>query len=286
MGEKIYFITFGDSRMSVAASRIKKQAEAIKLFDEIHILNEEDLAQDFRDKWSKLMKLGVRGFGYWCWKPYIIRRLLENVPENSIVLYLDIGCHINPRGKKRLKYYISELHKDSLGIKAFPAYSPTLDVMEKRWTKGSVFDYFNCRHRNDITDSQQLATGHILCKKTEKTVNFIQTWESIWERNISLIDDSISKTPNFPEFIENRHDQSIFSVLYKLGGGTPLPDKETDSSNFETMQDYPFWDLRDKGAKEKNIFIRVKKYLRSIYIRFRMKQEQLKKTQRNKIPKD
>ncbi len=276
MGEKKYFITFGDSRMNAAATRIKTQAENLNFFDEIHVLNEEDLAQQFRDKWGKLMKFGVRGFGYWCWKPYIIRRLLESVPDNSIVIYLDIGCHINPQGVKRLNHYVSELRNDALGIKAFPAYSPSLDVMEKRWTKGDVFDYFDCRHRNDITDSQQLATGHILCKKTEKTINFLRTWESVWESNIALIDDSISQSQNFPEFIENRHDQSIFSILYKLSGGTPLPDKETDSSDFSTMMDYPFWDLRDKGTKERNLFVRLRKYLRSIYIKFRMRQERAK----------
>lgn len=44
---------------------------------------------------------------------------------------------------------------------------------------------------------------------------------------MSLVDDSYSQSPNFPEYIEGRHDQSIFSVLTKLSGGTALPATET-----------------------------------------------------------
>jgi hypothetical protein len=34
--------------------------------------------------------------------------------------------------------------------------------------------------------------------------------------NYHLIDDTPSKSPNFTEFIEHRHDQSILSLLTKL----------------------------------------------------------------------
>lgn len=274
--QKKIFISFGDSRMKKAAERIEKQAKDFCFFDEIHILNENHLDKEFRLKWNKVLKPEIRGFGYWCWKPYIIRRLLEKIPDGSLVVYCDIGCHLNPQGLNRLKFYISELENAHLSIKAFPACSFDIDVIEKRWTKGDVFDYFGCRENKSITDTQQLASGHILCLKNQGTLNFMKLWESIWEQNFALIDDTASKSRNFPEFIENRHDQSIFSILYKTHGGIALPDKETDSRDFSTMKEFPFWDLRDKGAKDTRFFSRLKRYLYSRIIKYKIRKKRMK----------
>ena len=43
----------------------------------------------------------------------------------------------------------------------------------------------------------------------------MKLWYNI-SLNHHLIDDTPSKSPNFKEFIEHRHDQSIFSLLTKL----------------------------------------------------------------------
>jgi hypothetical protein len=36
--------------------------------------------------------------------------------------------------------------------------------------------------------------------------------------DFSLVDDSLSKSPNFMEFKENRHDQSVWSIIGKING--------------------------------------------------------------------
>ena len=62
---------------------------------------------------------------------------------------------------------------------------------------------------------------------TEKTVNhlpllskivliFLKRWLKIFEKNYELIDDSPSKIKNHIDFVENRHDQSVFSLLCKI----------------------------------------------------------------------
>lgn len=274
--QKKYFISFADSRMSAATQRIAKQAEAMNIFDEIHVLDESSLEPEFCEKWKHVMKFGVRGFGYWCWKSHIILRLVEQVPEGSFVMYCDAGCHLNSKGMERLKYYIKETNKDSIGIKAFYAMSSVIDIEERRWTKGDIFDYFQCRNNAEITKSNQVAAGHILLKKCKNSVNLLKEWYQALAQQPSLIDDTSSVSNNLPGFIENRHDQSVFSVLFKLRGGKPFPAIDTNCTDTTERQQYPIWDVRDRGFKDKRFFPRVKRLLRAYVIKSKIFIEKLK----------
>ncbi len=273
--QKKYFISFADSRMQTAIQRIAKQAEDMNFFDEIHVMDENSLDPEFRKQWEHILRFDVRGYGYWLWKPYIILRLLEKMPENGVLLYCDAGCHLNPKGIERLHKYVDELNADKVGIKAFTAQFPHLDVIERRWTKGDVFDYFKCRNRKDVTDTVQVAAGHIFIRKCESTVSFMKEWIQVWYDNLSLLNDSRSKSKNLPGFIENRHDQSVFSVLYKLRGGTPFP-PETDDEDFSNMEAFPIWDKRDRGYKDMRFFARLKRLARAKKIMTKVKIEKLK----------
>lgn len=276
MNQKKYFISFGDSRLSAATTRIRKQAEDMCFFDEVHVLNENDLESGFHEQWKHIMKLGSRGYGYWCWKPYIILRLLEQMQKNDILLYCDVGCHLNPKGLPRLYDYIAELNSAPIGVKAFYTFSPHIDVTEKRWTKGDIFDYFNCRNNIDVTDTLQIATTQIFIRKDDTTMQYVREWNNLWYENFALIDDSPSQSPNFPGFIENRHDQSVFSILYKLKGCTPLPSGETDVADYSNMDAYPIWDKRDRKPKEKSIFPKIKRYLKSRKVVFKIRLAKIK----------
>ncbi len=269
----LVFVSFADSRMAAAIERIRKQAEAMGVFDEIYVWNEHDLDDSFREKWAHLLNPGVRGYGYWIWKPYVIHKILSTLPEDSVLLYCDAGCHLNPKGIDRLRFYIDELNKTDLGVKAFNTSYPLLDVVEKRWTKGDLLDYFNCRHNKAITDTLQLAATHILFKKCSASLSFLARWQKVWDDDMSLVDDSYSQSPNFPEFIEGRHDQSIFSVLYKLSGGTALPATETMPTDDIDKTKHPILAVRDRGYKDKRLFSRIKRYIKAKLFMRKVKQQ-------------
>lgn len=269
------FLTFADSRMIKALERIKAQAEAMNFFDQIRVCTEMHLDEEFRAKWNHILKPDVRGYGYWIWKPYTILKTLESLPEGSLLLYCDAGCHLNPEAKQRLQYYFDELNSSHLKIKAFPALSSNIDADEKRWTKGDIFEYFGCRSNKNITHTPQLAAGHIFCIKNNENIQFFKKWLSVWDEKISLLDDSKSKARNLAGFIENRHDQSIFSVLYKLHEGTPLPEGETKYFNAPDKIAYPIWDARDYGAdcRDKRFIARLSRFIRSRRITTKIKLE-------------
>lgn len=270
------FLSFADSRMSAALARIEEQARAMKCFDKIRIYNEEKLDAVYRDKMKHHLLPSVRGFGYWCWKSHIIHTTLKELPENAVLLYSDAGCHLNPNGIERLRHYFDELGKSPLGIKAFTTCSAYIDTNEKRWTKGDVFDFFNCRNDTKITDTPQIAATIILCRKCPAALAFLDEWKSVVHNYDSLLDDSPSTSHDMNGYIEHRHDQSIFSVLFKLKGGIPLPEGEIENFKDEEKDQFPFWALRDKGYKDMRFFSRVKRYLKGVRLRIKIKYESLK----------
>jgi hypothetical protein len=74
-------------------------------------------------------------------------------------------------------------------------------------------DMLEDRHMNSL-QRQGGANMYYVCDKTRE---FVQQWYEL-ACNYHFIDDSPSVLPNFPDFQEHRHDQSIFSLLTKKKG--------------------------------------------------------------------
>lgn len=239
-----YFLSFADSRMSAALNRLGRQAETLNFFDQIILLTEQDLAPEFVSRMGKYLSPSCRGFGYWSWKPWAISHTLQQMKEGDRLLYLDAGCHINPNGIERFREYVAMLDRDGSGMLVFNNGQP-----EFKWTKGDVFRHFEVSAEDThITRTQQIASGHVFLKKNPVTETLIQEWLHIFYDHLHLVDDSPSTAPNLPGFVENRHDQSIFSILCKLRGITVLECSETYAENWDRLSLFPFQDRRDKGV--------------------------------------
>jgi hypothetical protein len=269
---KKVFLTFADRRMYRSAQRIKKQALLMGCYDEIVITDETDLDSGFINDMEDYLKPEVRGFGYWCWKPQIILQTLEKMNQGDLLQYTDVGCHLNPRGKSRLNDYFALAEKSEKGILAFQAKPPSLpfkydgrpllDLAEYKWTKGDLLEYFGVQNKPEVLSSQQIGSGIIFVKKCPQSELIIRQWLTAYERHFALADDSKSKSPNKPGFIEHRHDQSIFSILCKV-------------HKVETLSSYEYWypqrdSLRADWAALRTFPIHAKRdkdlgYLRAIF---------------------
>lgn len=212
---KIYLCSFADSFYKNASKRFKQQAAELNIFDDIFIYDEYDLDSDFRLKFCDKLKFSTRGFGYWVWKPHIILKTLEKIDDDSILIYADIGCHINNINIKKFNYYINIVAENnflSFSLKSFDNKS----FKEEIWTKADLFDYFNVLNKDEIINTDQICTTNFYLKKTNENVKFLKRWQKVYYDNFNLADDSPSLIPNVNNFIEHRHDQSIFSILVKL----------------------------------------------------------------------
>jgi hypothetical protein len=87
----------------------------------------------------------------------------------------------------------------------------------------------------------------IFQKKNPLTESLIRDWLHVFYDHLHLADNTPSASPNLPGFVENRYDQSIFSILCKLRGITTLDGSETYAENWEQLSLFPFQDRRDMG---------------------------------------
>lgn len=253
---KKYFCTFASSNMNKALYRIEKQAKDMNFFDDIFIYDENKLTDFFKRKFNDILKLNVRGFGYYIWKPEIILQSLEKMEEGGVLLYCDAGCHLNKKGVEKLDNYFRSTNNSELGIGATQFCIESKDTslqtfccLEKEYSKGDIFNFFNAREKKNIYETGQFQSGVIFIKKQKNTIDFVKKWASIFEQNFDLVDDSPSKSKNFEEFKENRHDQSAFSILLKIQKTPPfnIPEGEVWQKDWSLLKEYPILTKRDRG---------------------------------------
>jgi hypothetical protein len=107
--------------------------------------------------------------------------------------------------------------------------------LERRWTKRDCFIELGAT----VDERKQLVGGVFLVKKCRAGLELVDSVnELVARRRYHLFDDTPSAAPNDPDFIEHRHDQSVFSLLRKQAGTLVLPD-ETWFKDWEDGRDVP-----------------------------------------------
>lgn len=256
-------VVFADSRLTSALNRIEREAKKSQFFSNIFIYNENDLDPFFRSKYANLLDPGIRGYGYWVWKSQVITQALEKLPFGEILVYLDAGCHISKHGKTRFREYISILSQSPKDFLCFELSCSCGEFHpESKWTKADVFSYFGVLENERITKSPQICATVILVKNTNAAKSFLTKWQSAFDSIPPIYDDSQSKISNFTDFVENRHDQSIFSVMSKINDSIILSHEENYPCNlnkwgqpdWDSMTQFPFQARRNKKNYLQNLF--------------------------------
>lgn len=219
--KEIFVLSFADSRLASSLSRLRKQIEKFNLFSEYYLYDEKSLDDSFKEIYKEHLILGSRGFGYWVWKPYLILKTLKQIPDDSYLLYIDVGCHLNSEGKKRFMQYIQMLAKSEIGILAME-----LNCVDREWTKGDLFDLLGVLNNKDFTHTQMRAAGVLLVRNNKLSRMFMSKWLNVYEQGWHYVDDTDSVIPNLEGFREHRHDQSIFSILSKFYDVRVISEKE------------------------------------------------------------
>ena len=174
-------------------------------------------APDFIEKHREFLSLNKRGGGYWIWKPYVIQQKLKDISDGEYLLYADAGCTVSRETKISLNEYLTRLEAAGDDILCFKMDR----CLEKSWNKADLFSYLDIDPEGEIANSGQILGGIMLFKKTPESVQLVDDWLALCE-NYHLVDDSPSLLQNSSTFIEHRHDQSIFSLLAKSRGVTPV----------------------------------------------------------------
>jgi hypothetical protein len=251
---KIYFLTFGgpSDNYRDAVKRIHNQADEFNIFSKIYSFTEKDLIEDteFFNKHSNFILNNSRGYGYWLWKPYLIKKTLEKMEMDDILLFLDCGCELNINGKNRMQHFINLVQsKKIIGSAACSS--------DYTYTKMDLIKHLNMDNNIELLKKPHMQAGCVLMQKCDIIVNLYNEIYEIASNNYNLIDDSPSIETNYKEFIEHRHDQSIFNLLVKKYN---LLNYDLDPTDFghpnQYLQSgitYPIWTCRNRtGVSLKN----------------------------------
>jgi hypothetical protein len=256
---KTHLLSFGAPYESFknAHKRFYVNARSFKSFDSISIFSEKTIykfCKDFAKYKDKLSR--TKGYGYWVWKYFLISELMNLVEENDIIIYADIGCTFNKIGYKRFKEYITKTQENG-------ALTFELAHQEFKYTKKDTYvEVFGDLLENYFSP-QRLAgifflTNNKYNKSIIEEINKIATLD-----DFHFVSDKKSRLKNHEEFIEHRHDQSLFSLICKKYDLPTLED-ETYFKNFhKDGTKFPIWATRNK---KKITEIERKKYFFYKYI--------------------
>lgn len=176
--------------------------------DKVISYSPKDIGADFYAKNKKILQQ-KRGNGYWLWKPYLIQKTLRGLNAGDYLVYLDAGAfYIND-----IRYLIQQMEQDKQDIMPFE-----LPLKECCYTKRDVFIQMDCDEPGYYETNQRMATMIIL-KKTDLTLRFVEEWLDYCQCGHIITDEKNNRgKDNYKGFVDNRHDQSIFSLLSKRYG--------------------------------------------------------------------
>ena len=219
----LYLCAFASNDLTRSVERLYKQAQSLKIYRKISIYRPSDLSQNIKKRIQIIIKKkGAYLYGHEIWKQYIINDLYKTLPDNSIIHYCDIGCHLNKLGKKRFNQYISLTKKHnfltfdySKPSKKFKKFNYKFQInKEYNYTKGDVFKYFRVNKKSKIYNSPQIWAGSFFLKKSNKAKRILEIWGKACKK-INLLDNSQSKETNHKDFVGMRGSQGVFSIICK-----------------------------------------------------------------------
>lgn len=248
--KKVILISFADKRYCEALKRLENYTQDFP-FTERYFHNQNNTFT--KNYWERLKPwLYRRGYGYWEWKALLIKQYLEKMEEGDIIFWSDAGVYWNAseKAKERFSEYLEILEKET-DILVFQG-----PYRESNWTKGDIFKALNVYDDDTIVSTLQIWAGCFGIRKTKITTEVVNKWVILSKRENELITDKKSIKPNKEGFIENRHDQSIFSVLIKSYPHREISYKETQvtDKNWEKLASFP---IQARRHKEKGRPLRV-----------------------------
>jgi hypothetical protein len=214
---KTLFLTFGDgsAEFRAAATRLVDQAKSIGVFNSTLALDHESLmlaSPEYAIAQNSIKKLHSYPTYYRAAKSWVIQAgLLGRFGEFDIVCYSDAGCEIatNQITRQVLKNNLKKAYLSG-------GLAEQLTLPERNWTKKKTLDYFHCSDKHAV--SGQIQSSLSYWRVEQKNIELVNQWCSLSDPNLDLWQDPPNLDSEADYFISHRHDQSIFSLLWKEAG--------------------------------------------------------------------
>jgi hypothetical protein len=156
-----------------------------------------------------------------------------------------------PREKIQNYFQLAQQH-GSLAMQMIEDKERGFFPTEQSYSKASLISAIQ-PSENTMAEKQLLA-GIIFFKNDSQNQKFLETWrETASQDNYFLLTDILDQIES-THFIAHRHDQSIFSLLYKEFGKYYIPDETNWKPNWSIQgANYPIWAMRNRSGISRGV---------------------------------
>lgn len=215
---RIDFCTFADGVVHTSA-RLADEVRRSRCCDSVTQHSPTTLSKEFYQIFHQHIQ-HRRGWGFWCWKPWILQLQLQSINFGDILVYADSGSTfaVDPSAPTSGVQQTRRVFKD---LVARFLTDPSLDLLVpvpfdpwkvEQWTKADLLYRFQVQSNRSVLEQQVVEAGRLMIRKTDATCAFVKQWCET-AADIQMISDDPSTNTESPEFIEHRHDQAIFNLL-------------------------------------------------------------------------
>ncbi|WP_316747198.1 hypothetical protein [Pedobacter gandavensis] len=210
---EIHLISYGDKGYELRSGYFKALAVASSFFDKVTIFRYEDFDIEFEKEFHKALQLTLGGGVVW--RPYFIKRALQDMEDGDILVYGDPDFQINKLGRERFDQYLDQLNQSETGVLGF-------QHSDLKYTKREVFDYFNAV---SARETGQLISNVIFLKKCNHSVQIVDFWNDTLSQMLTLPEEEQDPANEPKDFMGQRQSQGIWTMLLKIYAAvTSCPD--------------------------------------------------------------
>lgn len=234
---KVKLITFaaGNSDFRAAAQRLSVQANSFPLIDEVEIFDEIFISELSTEAQAFISKNKQTGYGYWVWKPFLVRRELERLDLGDVLIYLDAGCEINERGIDRFTHYLDFVARNR-------GLFFTLPRQQRHWSK------FETRNLSNYFRNQ-IVGGIFILEKSNYTLKLVEEWVDLSAKDGFAFIDNELREPALEGFVAHRNDQATLSEVVFNNSNMIFGPDETFFEEWSEAREFPLLAMRNKSSK-------------------------------------
>jgi hypothetical protein len=184
-------------------------------FNVVYQMNRSEIESDFIKNNNHIMSQ-KRGVGYWLWKSYFLHKIISIINSTDILFYADSGSVF----VRRMDKIFEAVTSDKRGIVGFKLAGGHL---EKHYTKRDLLIHMGMNSEK-YTDTPQRMASFMCFRGTDEAKSIVSEYHQLCCNPKLIMDDPNSDGWIEPNFVDHRHDQSIWSLLTKKHDITILPD--------------------------------------------------------------
>ena len=222
---KKIFITFAGGP-DYSTDYLVADVRALGVFDEIKGYAPKDLGEEFWQRHAHFLasRRQRMGYGRWIWKSWMIRRELQTMDDDDILVYCDAGATLFER-----EHAAARLHESFHRLMTLPVGLCTNRAPARfawGWSREYVLVAMDATS-DSIRGMVPYRAGRILCRKHAPAMRVINAWADLVDhQRYDVLGKALSHLPNHPKFQRHFNDQALLTILMGKYGGSEWPEQE------------------------------------------------------------